>query len=154
VGHQPAGFADLELTAADRLFARQAQPLEQLLGAMLHRLEHLGVSVAAHHVIHPVAARGLQADVHRIGAAKQVVQIAHHLLVGPRQKQANPVGLAGAQFMQLEQRFDLAAVDEALELAIRIAGQIGKAAQRRGPLIEPLDRHHWKQLIDRPGVGG
>jgi len=59
VGHQPAGFADLELVAADRLFARQPQPLKQQLGAVLHRLEHLGVGVTTHHVIDPVAARGL-----------------------------------------------------------------------------------------------
>ena len=55
VSHEPAGFADPELSAADRLLAGQPQALEQEVGAVLHRLEHLGVGVTAHDVLDLVA---------------------------------------------------------------------------------------------------
>ena len=34
---------------------------------------------------------------HRVGAAEQVVQIAHHLLISPSEKDAYSIGLAIAQ---------------------------------------------------------
>jgi len=142
--HQAASIADRQLPLGDRRFAGHAQPLQQQLGVVLHRLQHLGIGVAAHHVIHPVAASGGQADMHRIGAAEQVVQVAHHLLVGAGQKQADPVGFAGAQGVELQQALHLAPpgspiwIDEAGQLAVGIAGEVSEAAQPAGGFIEAL----------------
>jgi len=100
---------------------------------VLHRFEHLGVGVAADHVIE---------------------------LVGALQEHADPVVLPGAQVVQLEQRFHLAPprvpgrIDEAGNLAVGIAGEIGEAAQRFGFFVEAVNWQHRKQLVDRPGVGG
>jgi hypothetical protein len=41
-----------------------------------------------------------QPNVHGIGRAKQVVQVAHHFLVGPAQEHADPVGLPRLKRME------------------------------------------------------
>lgn len=53
--HQPPCFLDLEVPALDRRFAGHPQALQEQFRAVLHRLQHLGVGVPAHHVIHLVA---------------------------------------------------------------------------------------------------
>ena len=97
---------------------------------------------------------------HGVGAAEQVVQVAHHLLVGATEEHADPVGLPWTQLVQLQQGFHLALpgapgrIDEAGDFAVRIAGEVGEAAQRFWFFVEAVDRQHRKQLVDRPGVGG
>ena len=46
-----------------------------------------------------------------------------------------------------------AQVDEAVDLAVAVAGQVGDDAARGRLLVEPVDRHDREQLVDRPGVG-
>ena len=59
---------------------------------MLHGLEHFCIGVASNHMINPIAATVREANVDGIGAAEEVVQIAHYLLVGAAQKEANQIG--------------------------------------------------------------
>ena len=98
--HQPAGIADLEVTPLDRGFAGDPEAFQQELGVVFHRFEHLCVGVAPHHVVQPVAAVLGEPNVHGIGGAKQVVQVAHHFLVGPAEEHADPVGLARLKRME------------------------------------------------------
>ena len=56
--------------------------------------------------------------------------------------------------MQLEQGFGLAIPDKAIEATIGIAGEVSQAGQQCRTLFEALERNHWKDLIDRPGVWG
>ena len=89
---------------------------------------------------------------HRVGAAEQVVEIAHHLLVRPPQEHADPVGLAVVERVQFQKGFIGPTVDEARQLAVGIAGEVGELPKLAGAFIEAMDRHHRKQLIDRPGI--
>ena len=98
--HQPAGIADLEVTPLDRGFAGDPEAFQQDLGVVFHGFEHLGIGVAPHHVVELVTAVLGESNVHGIGGAKQVVQVAHHFLVGPAQEHADPVGLAWLKRME------------------------------------------------------
>mgnify|MGYP001441191858 CR=1 FL=1 len=49
--------------------------------------------------------------------------------------------------------FGLSIPDEAIQASIRIAGEVCEVGQSCGPLIQLLDGHDWKELIDGPGVG-
>ena len=98
--HQPAGIADLEITPLDRGFAGDAEAFQQDLGVVFHGFEHLGIGVAPHHVVQLVAAVLAESNVYGVGGAKQVVQVAHHFLVGPAQEHADPVGLAWLKGME------------------------------------------------------
>ena len=98
-------------------------------------------------------ASGVETHMHRVGAAEEVVEIAHHLLVSPPQEHADPVGLSIVEGMQFEQGFLGAAVDEPRQLAIGVTSEVGELPKLAGVFIEAMDRHHRKQLIDRPGVG-
>ncbi len=55
--------------------------------------------------------------------------------------------------MQLEDVLDVAAVDEVVDLAVRVAGDVGQHGAARRLLVQPVDRHHGEELVDRPGVG-
>ena len=62
-------------------------------GVELDVVQHLGHGVAVHQVGDLVALLG-QPDVHGVGVAEQVVQVAQDLLVGAGQEDAEDVGLA------------------------------------------------------------
>ena len=89
---------------------------------------------------------------HGVRVAKQVVQVAEDLLVGADQEDAEVIVLTVGLTVQLEHRLDVAQVDERIDLAVGIARHVAEDRIVRGPLAEPMDRHHRKELIDRPGV--
>ena len=105
-----------------------------------------------HDVVNAIATAWAQTDVNGVGRAKQVVQIAHHLLVGPAEEQADEIRVVAVELMQLQQLFGLSISDEAIQASIGITGEIGEVGQSRRPLIQLLNGHHRKQLIDGPGV--
>ena len=66
----------------------------------------------------------------RVGVAEEVVKVAEDLLVGPQQEHADVVGLP-VPAVKLEDVLHVAVVDEAVDLAVAIAGQIGEDAPCR-----------------------
>ncbi len=55
--------------------------------------------------------------------------------------------------MQQQRAFDIPPIDELVDLAIRIARDVGQHGGPGGTLVQPVDRHDGKQLIDGPAVG-
>ena len=104
-------------------------------------------------MVNAIATAGAEANVHGVGGAEQVVQIAHHLLISTAQEQADQIGVVAVEFVQLQQLFGLSISDEAIQTTIGITGEIGEVGQSGRSLIQLLDGHHWKQLVDGPGVG-
>ena len=47
----------------------------------------------------------------------------------------------------------VAAVDELIDFAVAVAGDVAEHRVPRRPLVEAVDRHHGKELLDRPTVG-
>ena len=60
---------------------------------------------------------GVGADVHGVGVAEEIVQVAEDFLVGADQERAEVIGLA-VEGVQQERAFHVAAVDETLHLAV------------------------------------
>ena len=61
---------------------------------------------------------------HGVGVAEQVVQVAQDLLVRAGEEDAEDVGLALVHRMQLERRLPLPAAGEAVDHAVRVAGDV------------------------------
>ena len=77
-----------------------------------------------------------QTDVHRVRVAEQVVQVAEDFLIRAGEEDAEHVGLAVAELVQLEARVARLVADEAIDLAVGIAGDVlqssrGASAPRR-----------------------
>ena len=89
---------------------------------------------------------------HRVGVAEEVVQVAEDLLVGADQEDAEVVVVV-VERVQLEHVLHVAQVDEVVDLAVGVAGDVGQHARRVGSSFEPVDRHDREELVDRPGVG-
>ena len=85
--------------------------------------------------------------------AEQVVEVAENLLVGADEEDAEEVVLAIGLRVQLEHVLDVAQIDERIDLAVRVARDVGERGAVRGLLVEPVDRADREQLIDRPRIG-
>ncbi len=86
-----------------------------------------------------------------VGVSEQVVQIAQDLLVGADQERPEHVRRV-IERMQQQRAFDVPPIDEVVDLAVRVARDVGQHRRAGGPLVEPVNRHDRKQLIDRPAV--
>src|SRR6185369_17151851 len=109
--------------------------------------------VAMHEIRDLVAAVRVETDVHRVRVAEQVVQVTEDFLIGAREENAEHVRFAVAELVQLETRVAALVADEAIDLAVGVAGDILQRAAARWLLIEPMNRHDRKELIDGPTVG-
>ena len=90
---------------------------------------------------------------HHVGVAEQVVHVAQDLLVGAHQEEAEVVGLVRLERVQLERALDVAQVDEAVHLAVRVAGDVGEDRAARRLLVVAVQRQHREELVDGPAVG-
>ena len=121
------------------LLDRAAQVREQVGLEVLDVLEHVLHALAAQDVRQARPAGLVEVDVHDVRVAEQVVHVAQDLLVRADQEEAEVVGLVLLQRVQLERALDVAQVDEAVDLAVRVAGDVG---QDRAP----------RRLLDRGGA--
>ena len=94
----------------------------------------------------------VDADVDGVGVAEEVVQVAEDFLVGADEEGGEEIVVAvvGVQFQDL---LHVAAVDEAVDLAVGVAGDVGEDAAAGGLLVEAVDRHDREELVDGPAVG-
>src|SRR6185436_3292212 len=73
-------------------------------------------------------------------------------LVGAYQENAEVVRLA-VELVQHDGLLHVAPIDELIELAVRVAGDVAQHRVIDRPLVEAVDRHHREELLDRPAVG-
>ena len=88
---------------------------------------------------------------HGVRVAEEVVQVAEDFLVRADQEHAEVVRLA-VERVQRQRALHVAAIDELVDLAVRVAGDVAEHGVPRRRLVQPVDRHHREQLLDRPGV--
>ena len=67
---------------------------------MFHGGEDVGIGVTTHHVVHLIVTPRCQANVHGIGGAKKVVEVAHHFLIGTPQEHADQIRLVRLEAME------------------------------------------------------
>ena len=73
-------------------------------------------------------------DVHGVGVAEQVVHVAEDFLIGADQKRAQVIRLA-VEGVQRQRPLHVAAVDELVDLAVRVAGDVAQHGVPRRPLV-------------------
>ena len=85
-------------------------------------------------------------------AAKEIVQVAHDVLVGADHENAEVINFARDDPMQGQGVLHVLEIDELRDLAVRVAGNIDEHAvtiRRRG---QTMDRHDREQLPERPMI--
>src|SRR4051812_10365209 len=106
-----------------------------------------------HQVCDLVAFRRRQSDADRVGISEKVVQISQDFLIGASQKNPDDVWVTIVERVQLQTLAHRSVADEALDLSVRVAGYILNRTAPRRLLVQTVDRHDRKDLIDRPAVG-
>ena len=81
------------------------------------------------------------------------MQVAENLLIGACQEDAQHIGLAVPELVELETRVPRLVADELVDLAVGVACHVLQRAAAHRLLVEPMDRHDREELIDRPAVG-
>ena len=115
-------------------------------------MEHLANRVARDDRVDSHLAVGVHRHMDRIRVAEQIVQVAEDFLVGSDQKRRQVVGRSIVAVE--EQRFaNVAAVDEPVDLPVRIAGHVGHHGMVQRLFVEPVNRHDREELLDGPTVG-
>ena len=76
----------------------------------------------------------VEADVHGVRVAEQVVQVAEDFLIGADQEHAEVIRLA-VEGVQRQRPLDVAAIDELVDLAVRVAGDVAEHGVLRRPLV-------------------
>ena len=84
---------------------------------------------------------------------KEVAEIAEGLLVGAYQEDAEIIGLALDERVYRERPPQAARLDEAVDLAVGVAGDVGEDRAARRLLGMPVHRDDREHLLDRPDVG-
>ena len=69
-----------------------------------------------------------------VRVAEEVVQVAEDFLVGADQEHAEVVGLA-VEGVQRQRLLDVAAIDELIDLAVGVAGDVAEHGVLRRPLV-------------------
>ena len=90
---------------------------------------------------------------HGVGVTEQVVEVAEDLLVRADQEDAEVVVLLLDLRVKLEHVLDVAQIDERIDLAIRIARDVGEGRAPGRLFVEPVDRTDRKQLVHGPRIG-
>ena len=127
-------FLERDLARADGALDVLAHAGGQLVGRVLHVVQHLADRVALDDGVEVDLAVLVEADVDRVGVAEEVVQVAEDLLVGAEQERAEVVGLA-VERVQLQGVADVAEVDELVDLAVRVAGDVAEDGPPGRPLV-------------------
>src|ERR1051326_4461192 len=84
--------------------------------------------------------------------AKQVVIITHRFLVSPDEHERQIIRLVRIQRVQFEHLLHVVQIDELVNNPIRVARDITERRVLRRRLIQTMNRHDRKQLVQRPMV--
>src|SRR2546423_15654874 len=85
-------------------------------------------------------------------ASKQVVQVAHDVLIRAHHKDAEIINFSWVNSMKRQGISNIQQVDELGDLAIRVAGNIHNGAITLGRLSQAMNRHDGKELAEGPMI--
>ena len=119
------GRGVVELPLLDSSLDRRLQPLDQFGPAETDIVEHVGHGISLDQRLdHDIAFVG-EVDVHGVRVSEQVVQVAQDFLVGADEECPEHVGRV-IEGMQQQRAFDVPPIDEVIDLAIRVARDVGQ----------------------------
>ena len=94
----------------------------------------------------------IEVDVHFVDAAEEVVKVAHDVLIGAGEEEADVVGVAGVPAVEREGFLHILEVDEFRDFAVRVAGDVHESGVAVWPFVEVVDGHNGEELAERPVV--
>ena len=146
-------------TGTDRVRLRRAVHLTlehpaEVLGVVLDHAEDAFDRVArdAFFDVEAVGLVVLEEDVGFVHAAEEVVKVAHDVLVGADHEGADIVGLALLERMESEGLADIFEVDEVVDLAVGVAGDVDERRLDGRTLVEAVDRGDREELVQGPVI--
>ena len=80
------------------------------------------------------------------------MEVAEGFLIGADEEDGDVIGLVGLEFVEGQDFGDVLLVDEAVDFAVAIAGDVGEHGALAGFFVEPVDGHDGEELVDGPGV--
>ena len=90
---------------------------------------------------------------YRIRVTEQVMHVAKNLLIGTYEENADVIPIAHAESMQGDVIGLLIVVDVRRDLSVAVTRYVLNRGVAIGTLVEPLDRHNGKELINGPMIG-
>jgi hypothetical protein len=105
------------------------------LGFELDVREHIGDGITFDLVGELQYAGFVDAHADDVGVAEEVVEVAEGFLIGPDEEDADDVVLVRLEAVQRQDFGDAAHVDEAVDLAVAVAGEVGEVAGAVGLLL-------------------
>src|SRR6185503_3619569 len=122
---------------------------QQRVSVKLDVVENFSHGVALDDSIQDHAAGIVEADVNGVSVAKKVVKIAKDFLIGAHQKDPEIIWIA-VDGVQRQRPLNVLTIDEGIDLAVGVAGDIAENRMPRWRRVEAMNRHDRKQLIDCP----
>ncbi len=119
---------------------------------VLHIGKNVGHGIAFDFVCKIERAARSDAYGDHIGIAQKIMQVTEGFLIGADQENAEVILMIRFQFVQRERVFHIVQVNETINLAVAVAGDIRQNGLTCGFLIEAVNGHHGEQLVDRPHV--
>ena len=144
---------DRNLAQRHFLFEAVAHLLEDFRPLVLHVFQAFPGGIAVDHRVDHVAGLLVEGDMDGVGVAEEVMQIAEDLLVSADEEEADVIIFVLADLVQGEELGAAVLPDEAGDLAVGIAGDVGDRGHDIRLLVEALQRHDREELVDGPGVG-
>ena len=89
---------------------------------------------------------------HFVHAAEEVVDVAHDVLVGAGEEDAEVVRIAVAQIVERKRFADVIEIDVLRDLAVGVAGDVDEGRLELRPLVEAMNRRDRKELPERPVI--
>src|SRR2546425_9459427 len=84
--------------------------------------------------------------------SKKVVVVSHYLLISAHQKECQIISITRNQRMKLKHLFHVMQIDKLVHHSIRIASNVAERGIFRGRLVEVVNGHYRKKLIEGPVV--
>src|SRR6266849_6333595 len=140
---QLPGFLQGNLAGADGPLYVLAHARRQLVGGILHVVQHLADRIPLDDRVDVDLAAFIKTDVNGVGVAEQVVQVAKDFLIRAEEESPQIVRFA-VDTMQIEGVAHIAQVDKLVHLAVRIASDIAQHGRAGWRLVEAMNRHNRK----------
>src|SRR5271169_5091461 len=146
------GLGLLDLLALRGAAKLAPDAVEELVAVVVHVREDALAGLAREDVLDARASVLVHACEHFVRLAEEVVEVAENVLVGPDEAEADVIGRAFPEFVEGQRFLDVSEVDELLDLAVRVARDVGERPVLRGSLAQAVDREDREELVDRPDV--
>ncbi len=127
--------------------------LEDFRPLVLDIFEAFPHGIAADDGIDLVAGFAIKGNMHGVGITEQVMHITKNFLIGADQKEADKIILIFFYPMQWQKFCAPVCADKAGDLTIGVTGNIGNRGIDLRLLLQTLNRHNRKELINRQESG-